>query len=74
MSVTYVLVGIGMGIAGAFLRAPIDPAVPRWIWAGTSALLLVAAPTGFLLARNLGGEAAAEGEIASAEHAPVATA
>ena len=46
----------------------------RWIWAGTSALLFVAAPTGYLLARNLGGEAAAEGEIASAEHAPVATA
>jgi MFS family permease len=74
MSVTYVLVGIGMGIGGAFLRAPVDPAVPRWIFGGTSALLLVAALASFVLARNLGGEAAAEAEIASAERAPVAAA
>jgi MFS family permease len=62
MSVVYVLVGIGMVLAGAFLRSPVDPAVPRWIWAGASALLLVAATAGTLLARNLGGEAAAESE------------
>jgi len=74
MSVTYVLVGIGMGIAGAFLRAPIDPAVPRWIWAVTSALLFVAAPIGFLLARNLGSEAASEAETAHHEAHPVAAA
>lgn len=74
MSVTYLLVGIGIGVGGAFLRAPVDPAVPRWIFAGTSGLLLVAAVAGFLLARNLGGEAAAEAEIASAERAPVAAA
>jgi MFS family permease len=74
MSVTYVLVGIGMGIGGAFLRAPVDPAVPRWIFAGTSALLLVAAVAGFVLARNLGGEAAAEAETAHADAHPIAAA
>jgi MFS family permease len=74
MSVTYVLVGIGMGLGGAFLRAPVDPAVPRWIFAGTSALLVVAALTGFLLAHNLGGEAAAEAEAAHTDARPVATA
>jgi dTMP kinase len=74
MSITYVLVGIGMGVGGAFLRAPIDPAVPRWIFAGTSALLVVAAVAGFLLARNLGGEAVAEAEIAATDARPVAAA
>lgn len=74
MSVTYLLVGIGMIVGGAFLRSPIDPAVPRWIFAGTSALLVVAAVAGFLLARNLGGEAAAEAETTHAEPRPVAAA
>jgi len=70
MSITYVLVGVGMGLGGAFLRAPIDPAAPRWIWACAGGLLLVAAVLGFLLARNLGGETAAAAEVTSAEHAP----
>lgn len=74
MSVVYVFVGIGMVLAGAFLRAPIDPAVPRWIWAGTSVLLVGAAVAGFVLARNLGGEAAAAAEVVPPERAPVATA
>jgi MFS family permease len=74
MSITYVLVGIGMGVGGAFLRAPVDPAVPRWIFAGTSALLVVAAVAGFLLARKLGGEAVAEAEIAATDPRPVAAA
>jgi MFS family permease len=74
MSATYVFVGIGMGVGGAFLRAPVDPALPRWIWAGTSALLAVASVAGFLLARNLGGEAAAEAEITAAESRQVAPA
>jgi dTMP kinase len=74
MSITYVLVGIGMAMGGAFLRAPVDPAIPRWIWAGTSALLTVAACAGFLLARNLGGETASEAETAHADARPVAAA
>jgi MFS family permease len=74
MSVTYVLVGAGMGLAGSVLRAPINPDIPRWIWLGASAVLVVAAVAGFVLARNLGSEAAAEAEVASAERAPVAAA
>jgi len=74
MSATYVFVGIGMAVGGAFLRAPIDPAVPRWIFAGAGALLVVAALAGFLLARNLGSEAVSEAETAHAEPRPVAAA
>ena len=59
-----------MGLGGAFLRAPIDPAAPRWIWACAGGSLLVAAVLGFLLARNLGGETAAAAEVTSAERAP----
>jgi MFS family permease len=74
MSVTYVFVGIGMGIGGAFLRAPIDPVVPRWIFGGASGLLVVAAVAGSLLARHLGSETASEAEAAHAEARPVAAA
>jgi MFS family permease len=71
MSVVYVLLGIGMGVGGVFLRAPIDPAVPRWIWAGTSVGLLVASLAGFLLARNLGGEAVSTAEVSGPDARPV---
>jgi MFS family permease len=68
MSVTYVLVGIGNGIAGLVLHQ----AGPRVIWGGAGGALLVAAVAGSLLARKLGGETAAETEVVSAEPAPVA--
>ena len=74
MSVTYLLVGIGMALGGAFLRAPVSAAVPRWIWAGAGGMLLVAALAGSLLARDLGGETAADAEVAPADVRPVAAA
>jgi MFS family permease len=62
MSVTFALVGIGEALGGLFLRPPVTPDVPRWIWAGSGGVLLVAALAGSLLARNLGTETAAEAE------------
>jgi MFS family permease len=74
MSVTYLFVGIGLGLGGVFLRKPVEVNTPRWIWAGSGGVLLVAALAGALLARNLGSETAAEAEVASAEASPVAAA
>ena len=74
MSITYVFVGIGLGLGGAFIHKPVEPNTPRWIWAGSGALLLVAALAGALLARNLGNEATAEAEVGQAERSPVAAA
>jgi dTMP kinase len=74
MSVTYLLVGIGMTLGGAFLRAPVAPTTPRWIWVGASGLLLVAAAAGSLLARDLGTETAAEAELVPVEQGRVAAA
>jgi MFS family permease len=74
MSITYLFVGIGLGLGGAFLRKPVAPESPRWIWAASGGVLLVAAVAGFLLARNLGAETAAETEVGQAERAPVAAA
>jgi MFS family permease len=48
MSATYVLVGAGTAAGGAL----IDVVGPRWIWAGGSATLAVAAAIGYLLARG----------------------
>jgi MFS family permease len=61
MSVTYVLVGIGEGLAGFFLHGSGAQRAP-WIWGGAGGLILVAALAGSLLARNLGAEKAAEAE------------
>jgi MFS family permease len=69
MSVTYVLVGAGEGLGGLFLGR----AGARWIWCGSGGTLLVAALAGALLARHLGTEAAAEGEVRR-EATPVAAA
>lgn len=74
MSVTYLFVGVGMGLAGVFLRKPVAADVPRWIWAGSGGMLLLAALAGGLLASRLGSETAAAAEVASAERAPVAAA
>jgi MFS family permease len=74
MSITYVFVGVGLGLGGAFLRKPVAPNAPRWIWAASGVTLLVASLAGVLLARNLGGETAAEAEVGQAERAPVAAA
>jgi MFS family permease len=59
MSATYVLVGVGEGCGGLFVRS----AGARWIWGGSGGALLVAALAGSLLARKLGGETAAEAEV-----------
>jgi hypothetical protein len=74
MSITYVFVGVGLGLGGAFIRRPVEPNTPRWIWAGSGVILLVAAVAGALLARNLGSEGAAEPELSQAERTPVAAA
>ena len=74
MSVTYLLLGIGMLLAGAFLRAPVAATTPRWIWAGTSVFLFVAGLAGAFLARDLGTETAATAEVVPMERAPVAAA
>jgi MFS family permease len=70
MSVTYVLVGIGNGLGGLFVHR----VGARWIWGGAGGAVLVAAVAGSLLARRLGGEAAAEAEVVAAEPASVAAA
>ena len=70
MSVTYALLFAGEGIGGLFLNR----AGARWLWGGSAGLLLVAALSGSLLARKLGGETAAAAEVAPTERTPVATA
>lgn len=74
MSITYLFVGVGLGVGGAFMRKPVAPDTPRWIWAGSGVILLVAALAGVLLARNLGSETTAEAEVAQSERTPVAAA
>jgi MFS family permease len=69
MSLTYVLVGVGNGLGGLLLHQT----GPRWIWGACGVLLLVAALSGALLARKLGGEAPAEDEVLP-EGTPVAAA
>jgi MFS family permease len=69
MSLTYVLVGVGNGLGGLLLHQT----GPRWIWGACGVLLLVAALSGALLARKLGGESPAEDEVLP-EGTPVAAA
>ena len=72
MSATYLLVGVGEIVPGPFLRRPIDPAAPRWIWGGAGAVLVLASVAGWAIARRLGGEQPAEAEArASATPVPV---
>jgi MFS family permease len=71
MSSTYVLVGVGEGLGGLLVHRT----GPRWIWAVAAGALAVAAVVGWLMARNLGGEAAAEAERARPQDStPVAAA
>jgi DHA3 family macrolide efflux protein-like MFS transporter len=50
MSSTYVLLGLGMAVAG-----PLTNAVgPRWVWGAAAAITAVAAGTGLALARGIG--------------------
>lgn len=72
MSITYLFVGLGLGLGGAFLRKPVSPEAPRWIWAVSAGMLLVAALAGALLARQIGDEAPAETEVERTERTPVA--
>jgi len=74
MSATYVLLGIGEIVAGLFLRRPVSPDTPRWLWVGAGATMIVAAFAGWLLARDLGGETVSDAETPQPEHAPVAAA
>ncbi len=71
MSATFLLLGAGEAVGGLLLHR----AGPRWLWGGAGASLLVAALAGWLIARNLAGEAGAEGELLpGSEPAPVAAA
>jgi MFS family permease len=58
MSATYLLVGAGEGLGGLFLHQ----AGARWLWGGAGATVLVAAFAGWLFARRVGSEPAAEAE------------
>lgn len=66
MSVTYLAVGAGEVLGGAFIHR----AGPRWEWGASAIALAVAAVAGGVIARNLGGETATEAELLS-EGAPV---
>jgi MFS family permease len=59
MSATYALLGVGLGVGGLL----VDQTGARWIWAIGGVALLIAAFAGFVLARDLGGETAAEAEV-----------
>jgi MFS family permease len=61
MSATYLAVAIGEGVGGAYANA----ASARWEWGAAGASLFVAAAGGWVIARKLGGETAAEGELAT---------
>lgn len=61
MSATYLFVGAGEGLGGVFLRR----AGARWEWGASGLALGVAALAGWVLARRLGGETAAEAESPS---------
>jgi MFS family permease len=74
MSATYICLALGLVAGGAFLRSPVSPDVPRWVWGAAGGLMLVAAFAGSLLARRLGGETAAAAEVVPAERTPVAAA
>jgi MFS family permease len=65
MSATYLAVAIGEITPGPFLRAPVQPEVPRLVWGGAGGMLLVAALAGWAIARRLGGEQPSEAELPS---------
>jgi MFS family permease len=60
MSATFLLLGVGEAVGGLLLHR----VGPRWLWGAAGISVLVAALAGWLLARGLGGEEAAEGELA----------
>ena len=70
MGATYLAVAVGELVPGPFLRPPVDPEVPRWIWGSAGGILLTAALAGWAIARRLGGEQPADAE-ARAAAAPV---
>jgi MFS family permease len=70
MSATYLALAVGELVPAPFLRPPVEPATPRWIWGGAGGMLLVSALAGWAIARRLGGEEPAEAE-ARAAAAPV---
>ncbi len=69
MSATYLAVGAGEVLGGVFIHR----AGPRWEWGAAGIALAVAAVAGWAIARKLGGETAAESELAP-EGAPVVAA
>ena len=66
MSATFLLLGIGEGLGGLFLHLGTGS---RWLWAGAGGMMFLSAIAGLVLARRLGGEAAAPAEVAQAERA-----
>jgi MFS family permease len=62
MGATYVLTGLGNGIAGGLVHV----GGPRWIWAGAAVCFLLAAVAGFTLARD--EEATVEVPLGVAAH------
>ena len=62
MSLTFSLVGVGEVAGGLFVRSP----GPRWLWIGAGGTVLIASVAGWAIARRLGGETAAEAELAPA--------
>ena len=66
MSATYLAVAAGEFAGGSFVHTGGAPDVPRWEWGIAGAALTVAAVAGWAIARKLGGETAADGELASA--------
>ncbi|MGH3008182.1 MAG: MFS transporter [Gaiellaceae bacterium] len=66
MSATYLAVAIGEGVGGAVIHQ----AGARWEWGGAGVALAVAAVAGWVLARRLGSETAAQAEPVP-EAAPV---
>jgi MFS family permease len=69
MSATYLAVGAGEVLGGVFIHR----AGPRWEWGASGIALAVAATAGWLIARKLGGETAAEAELTPSS-SPVAAA
>jgi MFS family permease len=69
MSATYLAVAVGELAGGAFVHDGVAPDVPRWLWGIAGLALGIAAVAGWAIARNLGGETAAEGEHAPADDA-----
>ena len=66
MSATYLAVAVGEFAGGSFLHSGVGADVPRWEWALAGGGFAIAAVAGWAIARKLGGETAAAGELTPA--------